>query len=216
MLVAKHALFCNFPLALVFQSILKVGTKGVTKSSTLNLRDRYIPDDLLLGNDSAAWLSLYVAEARELDGSPFPPKSLYLLLTGLLRHMRSKNPNCPNFIETNQPEFISLHNAMDNVFRKLRAEGVQADSVKVLKPLANRQLWDSGSLSTETPKGLLPAVFFNNGLSFCLRGGEEHRNLRLSQLKRESDPPRYVYIELASKNRAGGLAQFRVKNIYFC
>ena len=62
------------------------------------------------------------------------------------------------------------------------------------------------------PKGLLRAVFFNNGISFCLLGGEEHRNLWLSQLKRENDPPRYVYTELASKNRAGGLAQLRVKN----
>ena len=46
----------------------------------------------------------------------------------------------------------------------------------------------------------------------CLHGGEEHRSLRLSQLKRESDPPRYIYTELASKNRAGGLAQLCVKN----
>lgn len=43
-------------------------------------------------------------------------------------------------------------------------------------------------------------------------GGEEHCILKLSQLKHENDSPRYVYTELASKNRAGGLAQLQVKN----
>ena len=53
---------------------------------------------------------------------------------------------------------------------------------------------------------------FLNGISFCLRGGKEHHNLMLSQIKREKEPPRYVYTELASKNTSGGLAQLRVKN----
>ena len=182
------------------------------RNETFNLEpERQVPDGLVLGLDSAAlckWLSVYVAEARKQNGSPFPPKSLYQLLTGLLHHMRSKNPN---FLETHQ---LELHNAMDNVFRKLRVEGVQAESrsTEAFNKEEIGQLWGSGSLSTKIPKGLLHAVFFNNGISFCLRGGEEHRNLRLSQLKRENDPPRYVYTELASKNRAGGLAQLRVKN----
>ncbi len=57
---------------------------------------------------------------------------------------------------------------------------------------------------------LLRAVFFNNGKTFCLRGGEEHRNLRLSQFKRTENG--YSYTENASKNRSGGLAQLRIKN----
>ena len=73
-------------------------------------------------------------------------------------------------------------------------------------------LWTSGALSTDTPLGLLRAVFFLNGKNFCLRGGEEHRNLRISQLERVRDPPRYIYTEHASKNRCGGFAQLRVEN----
>ena len=38
------------------------------------------------------------------------------------------------------------------------------------------------------------------------------RSILGCQLKRQDDPPRYVYTELAFKNRAGGLAQLRVKN----
>ena len=54
--------------------------------------------------------------------------------------------------------------------------------------------------------------FYLNGKNFCLRGGVEHRQLKLSQIKRVDDPPSYIYTECASKNRAGGLAQLRVKN----
>ena len=180
-------------------------------------REKQVPDNLLLGGDSIAlckWLSVYVAEARKRDGSIFPPKSLYMLLTGLLRYIRSKTPTCPNFLDTSELQFVGLHNAMDNVFRKLRVGGASIES-KCTETFSKEeidQLWLSGALSAETPKGLLRAVFFQNGKSFCLRGGEEHRSLKLSQLKRENNPSRYIYTEFASKNRAGGLAQLRVKN----
>ena len=54
-------------------------------------------------------------------------------------------------------------------------------------------------------------MFYLNGKHFCLRGRQEHRNLRLSQLKRYHNPDRYVYTENAS-NRSGGLRQLRVEN----
>ena len=44
---------------------------------------------------------------------------------------------------------------------------------------------------------------------FCLRGGQQHRGLRLSQLKRFN---KYVYYENTSKNRNGTFKQLRVKN----
>ena len=61
-----------------------------------------------------------------------------------------------------------------------------------------------------SPEALLRAVFFYNGKNFCLRDGEEHRNLRLSQLKRTQNG--YIYTENASKNRQGGLGQLQLKN----
>ena len=65
-------------------------------------------------------------------------------------------------------------------------------------------------LGVKTPTSLLHAVFFYNGKNFCLRGGEEHRSLKLSQLKRTDTG--YIYTENASKSCSGGLAQLRVKN----
>ena len=39
-----------------------------------------------------------------------------------------------------------------------------------------------------TPRGLLNAVFYLNGKNFALRGGMEHRSLKLSQIKRNISP----------------------------
>ena len=55
------------------------------------------------------------------------------------------------------------------------------------------QLWESGVLNVTTPRGLQNAVFFTIGKLFCLCGGKEHRALKLSQLKRDSNVDKYIY-----------------------
>jgi hypothetical protein len=71
-------------------------------------------------------------------------------------------------------------------------------------------LWSSGILNVDSPKALLRCVFYLNGKNFCLIGGQEHRDLHLTQLKRFYNPDKYVYTEHASKNRPGGLMQLRL------
>ena len=73
------------------------------------------------------------------------------------------------------------------------------------------QLWESGVLDSNTPRGLQNAVFYTIGKVFCLRGGQEHRALKLSQLQRCADD-RYVYYENVSKNRNGSFKQLHVKS----
>ena len=182
-----------------------------------NKPEKQVPMDLLEKADTAVlgkWLSLYVAETRKQDGGRYPPKSVYMLLTGLLRHMRTLSPLCPNFLDTANQHFSSFHNALDNVFRELRSDGVGSETkeAQAFSKEEGESLWGTGVLSIENPKGLLRAVFFLNGKKFCLRGGEEHRQLKLSQLKKFTDPLRYVYTENSSKNHSGGLAQIRVKH----
>ena len=41
------------------------------------------------------------------------------------------------------------------------------------------------------------------GKAFCLRGGQEQRNLKRSQLVRSVDPDCYTYCEFGSKNHSG-------------
>ena len=62
------------------------------------------------------------------------------------------------------------------------------------------QLWQCGLVGTSNPQACLNAVFFYNGFQFCLRG-EEHRRLKLQQIKR--DDMGYIYYENGSKNCKG-------------
>ena len=175
-----------------------------------------VPCDLLISTDTellSKWLTYFVAEARRKDGENYPPKTVYLLLTGLLRHMRSRNVTCPNFLDTSDHRFSTFHNALDNVLRDLRMKGIgQSRQTEAFSKQDEEVLWESGVLSDDSPKSLLRAVFFLNGKNFCLRGGDEQRNLKISQLKRLSNPDRYIYTEKSSKNRCGGLKQIRLQN----
>ena len=55
------------------------------------------------------WLRVYVNETRTKNGSPYPPKTLQCLLSRILRHMREKNPNYPNFLAKEDGDFSSFH-----------------------------------------------------------------------------------------------------------
>jgi hypothetical protein len=96
--------------------------------------------------------------------------------------MRKANPLTPNFLDEKNPGFAGLRGARDCVARKLRENGVGA-SVKHTEITRSEeiQLWNSGVLGTHSPVSLLNAVFFMNGKVLCLRGGREHRMLKLSQ-----------------------------------
>ena len=90
----------------------------------------------------------------------------------------------------------SFRTALDNLFKQLKSDGVGSNSqhTENISPEEEDRLWTSGVLNVTTPKGLLRAVFFACGKCFCLRGGEEHQNLSVSQLKRLTNPERYCYI----------------------
>ena len=67
--------------------------------------------------------------------------------------------------------------------------------------------WCDGKRFTNS---ITNAIFFCTGKFFCLRGGEEHRNLKLPQFERLTDPDRYIYHENCSKNKSGTFRQLHV------
>ena len=71
--------------------------------------------------------------------------------------------------------------------------GRQTNHAEILTSEEEDKLWNEGVMSANTPIGLQNAAFFVVGKMFCLHGGQEHRGLQLSQLKRFDD--RYVYYE---------------------
>ena len=101
---------------------------------------------------------------------------------------------------------------LDNLFKSLRSKvvGSTTSATESISAEEEDLLWSSAVLNTDTPNGLVRAAFFVVGKCFCLRGGQEHRQLRLSQLQRLHDPDWYVYHEHSSKNKQGGIQQLRL------
>lgn len=88
------------------------------------------------------------------------------------------------------------------MLRELREKGIgaQTQRTEAFTKADEESLWQSGVLGIDNPKSLLYNVFYMNGKNFSLRGGEEQRQLKLSQFQRLTNPLRYVYTENASKN----------------
>ena len=173
------------------------------------LEKKYSPDIV------CSSLQRFIMEARRTDGSKYPAKTLYSILCGLLRYSRQVQPDPVNFLDRKDSRFKKLHGTCDVVFRKLQQDGIGAakKSSQVIEVAEEDILWQKGVLNTKTPIGLQRAVFFYVGKVCCLRGGEEQRNLKLSQFTRCSDPEEhYVYTEHGSKNRNGGFYQLGVEN----
>ena len=118
----------------------------------------------------------------------------------------------PNIFASDNPAFKELHYTMDSLYKQLRSDGVgsEKNSAQPFTKEDENILWEQGVLGTRSPASLLRAVFLYNGKNFCLRGGEEHRSLKLSQFTKTQNG--YVYTENASKNRQGGISQVRLKN----
>ena len=147
----------------------------------------------------------------------YPPSTLHQLLCGILRRMRELNPNCPTFLDKSDNRFRNLQGTLDSYFHKLHSEGIgrKVKHAEVITTDEEDQLWESGVLNVTTPRGLQNAVFYTIGKLFCLRGGKEHRALKLSQLQRDSD--KYVYHENVSN---GSFKQLHVRSkvvpVYSC
>ena len=166
------------------------------------------------------WLCRFVAETRKADGGEYTPRSIYLLLAGLsTEKIRQSNPKESINIFTDA-RFKELRNVCDSVFKRLHQKGVGSEtkSTPVLTQLEEDKLWESGVLNLNTPVGVLRAVFFYNGKSFCLRGGQEQRGLKLSQITKSVESVGgenvscYTYREFGSKNRQGGFSSLNSDN----
>ena len=147
----------------------------------------------------------------------YPAATINQLLAGLWRAARVKSPECPNFLNRKDRRFDRLNGALQTVFKALRDDGVGATikHAAVISADEEELLWSTGTIGEHTPLALQRAVFFYIGKVFCLCGGAEQRSLKLSQLKRSSDPNCCVYSEHGSKNRSGIDTQLQIK-LFLC
>ena len=181
------------------------------------LSDEQCPENILeeqCAADLNTWIPKFIAEARRSDGEPYTPKTIHQILSGLLRYMRSIKDDCPNILDKSDPRFRAIQRTCEFVYRSLHKEGVgvQVHHAPLISIEEEDQLWQMNILNVSEPKGLHRAVFYYVGKVCCLRGGEEQRNLKVSQFIRSRDPDMYTYVENGSKNRTGGLAQLNLEN----
>ena len=102
----------------------------------------------------------FVVEARKQDGKPYPAKTLYYLLAGILRYMRDLDPKAPNFLDQNDSDFKKLHGTMDTHFRALQqGVGAQVNHAKLLTLEEENLMWELGVMGSDTPRALLQAIF---------------------------------------------------------
>ena len=123
--------------------------------------------------------------------------------------MRRNNKNPFDIFCKKDVRFRDFQGTMESVFQRLHKDGLRAE-VKHTSNISEEEeatLWSKGILGSESPLSLLRAVFYLNRINFCLRGGQEHRGLKLTQLKREGD--HWKYIENGSKSFRCGIADLR-------
>ena len=86
-----------------------------------------IPEHLLTSTTqlflTSTFLGLYWKQGSPVANT-YPPKTLHQLLCGILRHMRSINPRCPNFLEKKDSRFKMLHGVMDSHFTNFTPLGL--------------------------------------------------------------------------------------------
>ncbi len=68
-------------------------------------------------------LSAFVKETRKENGE-YTPKSLYLLIAGLQRELRSKKGRASAFNIFSDPQFEPFRNVCEHEFRRLHNKGV--------------------------------------------------------------------------------------------
>ena len=112
--------------------------------------------------------------------------------------MKEVNPTAPNFLNKQDERFSGLHGTMDTVARQLICEDGIGAAVKHTEALSYEEevlLWDKGLLGVTSPRSLFNTIFFMNGKVLCLRGGCEHKDLKLSQclLRKEGDREFLIY-----------------------
>ena len=99
--------------------------------------------------------------------------------------------------------------------------GAQKKQSRVLTRCEEETIWETGAMGSFTPASLQNTIFFYCGLYFCLCGGSEHRDLKISQfeVKQVEDPNDsskmtkcVIYCEHGSKNHQGLVHQMYLEN----
>ena len=93
-------------------------------------------------------------EVRREDNTRYHPKTIYQLLSGLLRHSRDVQFMPANFLDRGDTHFKPLHNTCDSEFRSLHEDGIGTErkSVNIITKKDEDRLWSSAVLNTKNTR----------------------------------------------------------------
>lgn len=168
-------------------------------------------------------LCCFCLEVKQQNGDSYTPKSVLQIFTNLQKYAREQDSQALHFMNQQDEHFTRLHIVLDNLSRQLHKEGIGASKAqaRVVTSAEEEKLWDSNVIGVSSPESLFNAVFFYCGIYLCLRGGEEHRQLKLSQFVIEEvenphNPQERIkclrYTEHGSKNHSGSLHHVHLTN----
>lgn len=167
-------------------------------------------------------LTRFLTEVKKMDGTDFPPKTLYEILISIQFHLETLG-FCWKFLE--DEAFTELKFTLDNVMKSRCQCGLGNDvcQAQVITFQEEDIMWEKGVLGAETPAKLLNTLVYMLGLSCALRAGKEHRALRSidhkSQFSVNYDDDGFRYLlyceDLCSKTNKGGIKhkKYTVKQV---
>ena len=158
----------------------------------------------MMPNQLTHWLSRFVVEVRKLDGTEYPPNTLYHICAGIQRSLRDSGLILDIFKD---PQYSPFQNSPDGEMKRLQSSGLgtKKRQAEVISVDEEEKLWSTGQLGDSNPQQLLDTMVYYCGLFFALRSGKEHRQLRRSPgeielLERPGERPTLCYTEDVSKN----------------
>ncbi|XP_062569594.1 zinc finger MYM-type protein 2-like [Saccostrea cucullata] len=162
------------------------------------------------------YLGRFIVETRRKDGIEYLPRSLYLILCGILRHLRNKNVFDKNILDNNDPRFSEFRKILDSKMKDLlkRGFGTAIKQAEPIMPQDEESMWEKGVFGDGSSESLQHTMFFYNCKLFGLRGHDEHHELKCRQfvLGEDSSGKYMEFIRHASKTYKGRLAKMQLTN----
>ena len=123
-------------------------------------------------------LCWFITEVKKINGSDFPPKTIYEMIVCVQMHLESKGLFW-KLLDDKEDDFMKLCYTCDNIMKE-RASGRLGSvihQVEVISYDDENFLWENGFLGCENPEQLVRTVLFQVGLNCTLHAGSEHKNL---------------------------------------
>ena len=182
-----------------------------------NHENIHIPELHLMNAESMNfWLQRFIMEVQKKKGGSYPPKSLYYIVCGLLRHCRDMNVNDKNFLDVKDGRFAPFRRVLDAKMKELLSQGL-GTKIRRADPISDEdeeKLWANGVFGRSSSTTLQYTVFFYNCKLFGLRGRDEHRNLDCAQFEIGNDSTGKFLRFLGRNNKTfkGGLTHMKLEN----